>query len=134
MTRSSSGRAVIWVGVLAACVLLGGLRASVRDVPVREITLVARDMAFYLESDPHTPNPTIEVRAGDIVRVTLRNDERGIGHDFAVPAIGDASLDLLADGERGSVTFTIPSQPGTYEYLCRPHRAMMKGRLRVVAP
>jgi plastocyanin len=132
MSWVARNRAVIWAGVLAAVLLFGGLRAAVSDAPVREVTLVARGMAFYLESDPETPNPAIEVHPGEIIRVTLRNEERGIAHDFAVPAIGDAAIGLLETGERESVTFTAPDRPGMYEYVCRPHRLMMRGRLTVV--
>jgi plastocyanin len=27
--------------------------------------------------------------------------------------------------------FEVPTTPGTYEYVCRPHLAMMRGTLRV---
>jgi plastocyanin len=100
--------------------------------PVREVTLVARGMAFYLESDPQTPNPTLVVRAGERVRVVLRNEDRGMTHDFAVPAL-DTGMDLLRWNEAGEVTFTVPSRPGTYEYVCNPHRLMMAGAIRVIA-
>jgi plastocyanin len=87
-------------------------------------------MAFYFEEDPGTPNPTIVLRPGETVRIVLRNDERGILHDFAVPALA-ADLDPLAWRERGAVTITAPRQPGAYEYVCRPHRPMMRGMIVV---
>ena len=96
----------------------------------REVRLVTREMAFYLESDPTQPNPEIVVRAGESIRLVVRNEERGIRHDFAVPALS-ASLDPLDWRETGSVTIRVPEGPGTYEYTCRPHRLMMQGVLRI---
>lgn len=95
----------------------------------REITLVAKDMAFYLEGDA-TPNPVIEVRKGETIHVVLTNQERGIVHGFAVPAVKTAS-DLLRWNEEASITFEAPAKPGTYDYVCQPHALMMKGTLRV---
>jgi plastocyanin len=91
---------------------------------------VARDMAFSFENDPATRNPTIEVKAGERVRIVLQNRDRGFTHDFAVPALG-AGLDGISWNEDGSVVLDIPSTPGTYEYICRPHNPMMKGTLIV---
>ena len=98
--------------------------------PSREITLVAKDMAFYLEDDLETPNPAIEVKAGETIRVTLRNRDRGMTHDFAVPA-SEAATDPLNWNEEDQVTFEVPDEPGSYEYVCRPHLMMMKGQLIV---
>jgi plastocyanin len=92
--------------------------------------LVVRGMAFYLDSDPSQANPTLTVRAGERVRVVLRNEERGFTHDFAVPAI-EAATDLINWNEQSSVTFDVPDRPGTYEYVCEPHAMMMRGRIIV---
>jgi plastocyanin len=97
----------------------------------REITLVARDMAFYLETDSNTPNPVIEVRAGERVRITLRNDDRGFLHDFALP-VTRAATETIGWHEQSETIFDAPTEPGSYEYVCRPHSLMMKGTLRVV--
>jgi plastocyanin len=120
------------VSVLAVCMVVGALIPAMSKTPSREITLVARDMAFYLENDAENPNPTIVVRAGETVRVVLRNEERGMRHDFAIPALRSASMEGLDWNERGELTLRVPDQPGTYEYACRPHRLMMRGTLRVV--
>lgn len=96
----------------------------------REVTLIARDMAFYLASEPETANPVIEARAGERLRVVLRNRDRGMTHDFSVPAV-EAATGTLSWNEEEQVTFEVPHEPGTYEYVCRPHLLMMKGTLRV---
>ncbi len=110
--------------------LLAVLLPALTTTPAREITLVAKGMAFYLEGDASTPNPTIEVKVGERVRIVLRNQERGMTHDFAVPAIA-AAMNAIRLNESGDVTFDVPDTPGTYQYECRPHRLMMRGVLRV---
>jgi plastocyanin len=115
---------------LAVAMVVGALLPVMTQTPTREITLVVRDMAFYLEGDFEQPNPVIEVKAGEHVRVVVRNEERGMTHDFAVPAVA-AGMDPLKWSEAGEVTFDVPTTPGTYEYVCRPHLLMMKGTLKV---
>lgn len=127
--RTISGKVV---GAVAALIVVAALLPLVSQSTTREIALVADDMAFYLEGDPSRPNPTIEVKAGERVRVVLRNQERGLIHDFALPEVG-AGINQLRWNERGDVTFDVPNVPGTYEYICRPHMLMMKGIFRVIA-
>jgi plastocyanin len=119
-----------WVAALAFAMVVGGLLPVMTTARTREISLVARDMAFYLNGDFSNPNPQIVVKAGERVRIVVRNDERGMTHDFAVPALG-ADVDRLEWTEEGEVTFDVPTAPGTYAYLCRPHMLMMKGILKV---
>ena len=126
------GRKVpIWaVAALSALMILAVMIPALSSTPAREIRLVAKDMAFYLESDLHTPNPTIAVRAGERVRLTLRNDDRGMTHDFAFAAVG-AALDPVTWNQSAVVTFDVPARAGSYEYVCRPHQLMMRGVIRV---
>jgi plastocyanin len=125
--RTVSGRAV---AVLALLMVMVALLPALSRTPTREITLVVRDMAFYLKDDPGTPNPTLELTAGERVRIVLENRDRGMTHDFAVPAF-DAALDPIRWNETDAVVFDLPTAPGTYEYVCRPHRLMMRGTIRV---
>ena len=118
------------VAALVALMLLVVLLPALSSTPTREVTLVARGMAFYLEDDPSTPNPTIEVKAGERVRVLLRNEDRGLSHDFAVPVL-DAAMPPLDWNESGEVIIEVPSTRGSYEYVCRPHRLMMRGTILV---
>jgi plastocyanin len=89
-----------------------------------------KGMAFYLETDLETPNPTIQVKAGERVRVVVRNEDRGLTHDFAVPVAG-ALMNEITWNQSGEVVFDVPEVPGTYEYVCQPHRLMMRGTIRV---
>ena len=119
------------IGGLVGLMLLAALLPALSNTPVREVTLVAKGMAFYLEDDLQTPNPVIEVKAGERVRVVLLNQDRGMTHDFAVPTL-DAALNPVSWNQSGDVVFEAPSQPGTYQYVCRPHSLMMKGTIRVL--
>jgi plastocyanin len=121
---------VRWVAALVLAMVVGALLPVMTTGPAREITLVARDMTFYLDGNFDRPNPEIRVKAGETVRIVVRNEERGYTHDFAVPAIG-ARVRQLEWNERGDVTFDAPSTPGTYEYVCTPHMLMMRGTLKV---
>ena len=119
------------VAALAVVMIVGALLPVMTDAPAREITLVARGMAFYVDGDFDRPNPTLEVKASERVRIVVRNEERGMTHDFAVPA-ADAATDLLNWNEQDEVIFDVPDKPGVYEYVCRPHALMMRGTLRVI--
>ncbi len=110
--------------------VVGAMVRAMTTTPAREITLIARGMAFYLEDDPHSPNPTIAIRTGERVRIVLLNQDRGMVHDFAVPALRVAA-DAVAWNRRGEVTFEVPDASGTYEYVCTPHRLMMSGVITV---
>ncbi len=118
------------VAAIAGLMLLAALLPARSSTPPREVVLIARGMAFYLDGDPSTPNPTLEVRAGERLRVVLRNQDRGMTHDFAVPAVA-AAMNAIDWNQSGEVTLDVPDTPGTYEYVCRPHALMMRGIIRV---
>ena len=118
------------VVVAALLMIFGALLPALSQEPAREIVLVVKDMAFYLDSDLNTANPTLEFKAGERVRVVVRNEDRGVTHDFAVP-VTNAATRLLRSNETGTVSFDVPTNPGTYEYVCRPHLPMMRGTIRV---
>ena len=115
---------------VVGCLLLAALLPAVTRTPPREVVLVVKGMAFYLESDLSTPNPIIEARAGERVRVVVRNQDRGLTHDFAVPVIGAVTHEIPWN-QSDEVVFDLPDTPGVYEYVCQPHRLMMRGTIRV---
>lgn len=119
------------VAAMAALMVVAALLPVMTSTVDREITLVARGMTFYLDGDPATPNPTITLRAGETVRVVLRNEDRGMRHDFAIPAV-DVGLTAIGWKQSGELTFDVPTAPGAYEYVCRPHLLMMRGTIRVI--
>ena len=50
-----------------------------RTAAVREVTLVARGMTFALPEQPAASNPTVRLRAGERVRLVLKNEALGPG-------------------------------------------------------
>jgi plastocyanin len=116
--------------VFAMIGVAGLLPVGTKGQP-RKIVLVAKDMAFYVEGAKGA-NPEITVRPGESIRIVLKNQDRGMTHDFAVPALHKATSSLDWN-QQDDVTFEAPAKPGTYEYVCRPHLLMMKGTLKVAA-
>lgn len=105
---------------------------SLTSQPPRDVVLVARGMAFYLEGDDR-PNPDIRVRAGERVRLVLKNEAPGLVHDVAIPEWDIAVREIRA-GERADIVFDVPRSPGRVEYVCRPHTQMMRGQVVVDDP
>lgn len=121
---------LITIGIIVVLVVVAAVAATVPAPPRREVVLVARGMAFYLADDPATPNPAIVLERGERVRVVLRNEDRGMTHDFAVPELR-AALGALNWNEEDGVTIEAPAAPGEYDYYCRPHMLMMHGKIVV---
>ena len=122
---------VLLAAVAVVCLtILLPLTVSTRAT-VREITLVTRDMAFYLEGDT-VPNPTIRLHAGEEVRFILRNLDPGIAHNLAIEGWELETTYLNADAS-ATLRLRVPEQPGNQTYLCVPHREMMHGVIEVVA-
>ena len=112
-----------------AVVLLGAFAVAVVRPAPREITLVARGMTFYLENG-NQPNPTLTFKAGERVRIVVRNEDRGISHNLVVPTV-KAEFAPIGWNQSADVVFEVPATPGTYEYWCRPHMMMMRGTIIV---
>lgn len=118
---------LIVVAMLGGVVLLA--RNASMPAPPRDVRLVVRDMTYFVEGDD-TPNPTLRFRAGERVRLILRNDDAGMKHDFVVKNWNVASV--LLDGEgQTAVEFRVPEDRGTETYSCTPHAVMMRGTIAV---
>jgi len=119
------------IGVVLALVLgvvgLSWRAAETHDG--REIRLVARGMTFYLDGAGEA-NPTLRLHAGETVRLVLRNEDRGMKHDFTVPA-WDAATPLVAGMRDGSVVVAVPARGTRTSYYCTPHQQTMKGTIIV---
>jgi len=122
---------------LAAALVIGaGMILATRFAPgasappnPRDVVLIARDMRFYLDGQSNR-NPTLRLKAGETIRLVVRNQQPGLTHDFAIPAWRVATGALLGM-DADVVTFTVPNQPGRHEYICNPHAAMMRGFIEV---
>jgi FtsP/CotA-like multicopper oxidase with cupredoxin domain len=130
--RGSAGRAtgVLLIGLtLGSLVLLWPVAADTSD-SLREITLVTRDMAFYLDGSD-IPNPVLTMRAGETVRIVLRNEDVGMKHTFEIGA-WDQAVPSTQGGRTASAVIEVPNRPGRHEYVCGPHPALMRGLVEVV--
>ena len=132
VTIKSRNKAIFWGVVLTAAAvvvsLLPMLASSDLD-EVREVRLVARDMTFYMEGSAE-PNPTLTFRAGEKVRLVLKNEDAGIDHNFSVPKWEKKTKLLEGKGE-DSIVIKIPKRKGSENYTCTPHSEMMRGTIRI---
>ena len=84
----------------------------------RKLTLVTRDMAFYLDG-LNVPNPVLTMHPGETIRVILRNEDVGFKHNFEVPAWNQA-IQTPKKNSFESILIEVPGLPGRYEYICGP--------------
>jgi hypothetical protein len=129
--KTVCSRRLVGLGIIATLAVLGlSLSGRGHDrSQMREIVLVARAMRFYVDGTT-AANPTLHVRTGDQIRLTVRNDNPGLIHDLVIDSLRVVILPLKA-GEVRSIDVRIPDTPGRYEYYCRPHALMMRGELYV---
>jgi plastocyanin len=118
---------VIVVALLAAAALLPMMGLSREHE--REVRMVALDRTFYLEGQS-TPNPTLKVRAGERIRLVLRNQDDGMRHDLRIREWNVAVPAIDGKGER-VLTFRVPDTRGTASYACTPHSSSMLGLIQI---
>lgn len=120
--------AVVLAVVLVAAATLPGIVSSREEV--RDVTVVVRGMTYYLDGGD-APNPSLRFAPGEQVRLTLRNEDGGMAHDFSIKAWGVATKVLDGKGQ-DTVKFRVPERTGnTTSYTCTPHTAMMSGTIVV---
>ena len=87
-------------------------------------------MNFYLDGQAE-PNPTLRLRAGETVRVVLRNEDEGMKHDFAIPGWNTATKRI--ESGRGDVSHVPSARPApqSQAYTCRPHASVMRGTIQI---
>lgn len=114
------------VVLVVAAVMLPRIVSSREEV--RDVTLVVRNMTYYVDGND-VPNPPLRFAAGEQVRVTLRNEDQGMTHDFTIKDWGVATKVLEGKGQ-DSVTFRVPPRAVVAPaYSCTPHSAMMSGSI-----
>jgi plastocyanin len=96
---------------------------------IHEVRITAREMSFHVE-DIAGANPTMALTAGEQVKVTIRNEDRGMLHDFSIPEWG-VRTGVVEWGDERSITFSVPATASTISYVCTPHSVMMSGRITV---
>jgi FtsP/CotA-like multicopper oxidase with cupredoxin domain len=111
--------------IAGAAAVLPGIVATREQV--HEIRVVAKNMTYYANG-AEDPNPPIRLVPGEQVRITFRNDDRGMAHDFGIPVLA-VGTGVIEFGTEKSFTFRVPDNPAPATYLCTPHSAMMSGRI-----
>jgi nitrite reductase (NO-forming) len=77
----------------------------------------AQQVTVTVGNSMHFAPPSLVVRAGQPVELTLRNGG-GIPHDFTLAGGASSPVKIEAqDGQTARGTFTIDT-PGTYAYVC----------------
>ncbi len=135
-------RRVIGIAAVVLIVLVagGGFYLATRPTTV-QLKLQAYDFFFMDASGKQ--NPTITVRVGDTIVITIENKATKLQHEFFVvrqdefnkyvdaiskgqdpkepdPVFKEASIEDIAAGETKSGTF-VAEQAGTYVYACLTH-------------
>ena len=100
------------------------------DPAPREIKVVARDMTFYVDGQLD-PNPTLRFKAGERIRLLLRNEDGGMVHDLVIKDWNVTTKSLDEKGQEDAVVFRVPNRRSTAAYQCTPHSEMMRGSIQV---
>ena len=113
---------IVLVGVTAVFTSMAASEAG------REITIVAKDMVFVIESPESSgqTNPTITVKPGQKITIVFRNDDSGMQHDLVIEGL-NVQVEVISCGETTRLTFIVPKEPNTYVYLCSFHPISMRG-------
>jgi hypothetical protein len=126
-TKTKVRAGVIVVALLTVAALLPIVGRSRESE--REVRLVAVDNTFYLVGQ-RTPNPTLKLRAGELVRLILRNEDDGMRHDLRIRDWNVVVPAIQGKGER-DVTFRVPDVRGVASYACTPHSSSMQGSIEI---
>jgi FtsP/CotA-like multicopper oxidase with cupredoxin domain len=129
--KGSVVRIVLMVAAVASVALLPMVAASRSGDPLpREVRIVAKDMAFYVNGE-QTPNPTLRFKAGERIRLVLRNEDTGMTHDFVIKEWNVATGTLTDKGAEDTIVFRVPKQRASTAYRCSPHSEMMRGSVHI---
>jgi cytochrome c oxidase subunit 2 len=119
-------RNIRWGGATALAAVLMVTGTAAADRPIHEIQITASRYAF----DP----VTIQVNAGELVRVVIRSTD-GV-HGFSIPKL-KIDVQVPKSGDPVTVEFTAPAA-GRYEIACSEFcgsgHGQMKAALISVAP
>jgi plastocyanin len=129
--KGSIIRVVLIVAAVGGAALLPIVAASRGGDPApREIRIVARDMIFYVDGE-QSANPTLRFKAGERIRLVLRNDDAGMTHDFVIKEWNVATETLTDKGAEDTIVFRVPKQRAPTGYYCSPHSEMMRGSVHI---
>jgi plastocyanin len=86
-------------------------------------------MTYYIDGQTE-PNPILKFRAGERVKVVLRNEDEGMAHDFTIRS-WQVVIPTIEGKGSNSVTFTVPYLRGSHAYVCTPHPSSMRGVIEI---
>lgn len=90
----------------------------------KEITLFTKEMSFSGE------NPILFLQPGQLARLKIRNEDKGILHDFVIQGLDSLTSGLLQFGDEKVLSFKFLEE-GEYTYFCSVHPQMMRGKIIV---
>ena len=88
---------------------------------------------FIVASDTRFDTARLDVRVGELVTLTLDNQDEGITHNIAIFGSGSgvvARTEVVPGPSQSIVTFMAPAR-GSYPFLCEVHPRSMTGALVV---
>lgn len=121
--------AAVAIGMAVLAVTLLPMLASSELDRGRDVHLVIRNMAFYVDGAGQ-PNPTLTFKAGERVRVFVRSEDAGMNHDFVVKDWKIRSKTIHGRGKI-ELRITVPRLASTASYYCTPHAGTMRGTISV---
>lgn len=119
---------MLMAGVALAFALLPGIARNGANEAVKEFVLIAKGMKFHVQGEA---GAKLAVRAGERVRLTIRNEEsQPIAHNFVLVGLG-IRTSYLQPGESGVVEF-VTEREGTLLYACLLHPGLMEGQIKIL--
>lgn len=132
MTIRAKNRAITTGAIVALIAIVATILPMLASSELdkrRDVHLVIRDMAFYLDGKGE-PNPTLQFRRGERVRLLLRSEDAGMDHDFVVKNWKVATKVVHGRGEQ-AVNIKVPRRAGSATYYCTPHSEKMRGTILI---
>ena len=141
---SSSSLAGLALGVVGACMVIGGV--AIVAIGPEKVVVVVKAQVLGLIAPPGASasgfgSSTLSAVAGKPIQIVLDNQEAGVSHNVAVYAsdpVKDPSAALLGSATPvpGPAKLTVPVQAlsaGSYFFRCDVHPLTMHGVLTVAA-
>ena len=117
---------IVFIALAGVVFILGAYERHDDDqFTTKVIVLEAKNMAF------NKTNPTLILRVGEPVKFIIKNEDRGMLHDFVIEELEVTTSKPLKYGQSEEIVFT-PTQKGEYDYFCSYHSVMMRGKVIIL--
>ena len=127
-----SRKTVLYLAIAGGVLIAGGLTIGKGVVLGKSQASAPQVIQLQARAGKYNEvNPTLEVRRGIPVEITVRTEEPGaIPHDFVLVGLGVKTPKPVQPGEVSTLRFT-PSHPGEVASTWTLHPGLMDGRLIV---